>query len=103
MIEACKSRRLIDNAELCAMLDAGVRPAVAAQRLGLDRKRVAPFAWRRRNGGNTRTVEPPRFDTRASFKIDEAQLAEIDRRAKRDGIGRSEMIRQLIEWGLEAK
>jgi hypothetical protein len=42
-----------------------------------------------------------RFPRQVNVAFDDAMFAEIKGRAEKDGISLAEMIRQLVEWGLE--
>lgn len=46
---------------------------------------------------------PRGFYRRISCTFDDAMIAEIRKRAKKNGVTVTEEIRTLIEWGLEAE
>jgi hypothetical protein len=53
--------------------------------------------------GHVRTYyRASRFPRQVNVAFDDAMFLEIRARAARDGVSMAEMIRQLIEWGLEA-
>lgn len=100
--------------QVLSLLEAGVRPSAVARSTGVPVNTVYRVNWLRRNPNyekerqERRRKAPPRVnagfvDRRVTIGFDDPTLEQIDARAKADGVSRAEMIRQLVEWGLEAE
>lgn len=81
----------------------GVPPAKMARAFGVSRSAMIGLIWRMHQDPKVKGLRayPPNIYTQQiTLRVDVEMLAEIDaRRGKRS---RAAMVRDLIEWGLEA-
>lgn len=89
--------QFIDRAQVI-----GMRPA--AREFGITPSAAAGLLYRRRNPRDPLSKSPPRvllYTTKVYASIDDEMRARVDALAARDGLSRSSIVRELLEWALE--
>jgi len=87
------------------VMQIGMRPA--AREFGISANAAAGMIYRSRNAPNSLSVTiqreklPPIYTKQVNVRVDDEMYAQVERLAKRDGVPKSQIGRELLEWALE--